>query len=127
MITPMNAPITLRRNDKPWRATFVVENEDGSIKDMSALTARMHIRLLPGSTGDPLIELLSSDSSGTYIDMSAAGAEAIIANADILTLPVDGARAGEAVTYHYDLLVTEDGDENAWFYGTVTLERGVTV
>lgn len=126
MIVPMKAGLTLRRNDNPFRTTFVVRNEDGSVKDMSHLSARMQIRLYPGALGEPLIEATSADLSGSRLIMSATGIEAVFVRSDLDATPLHG-RPGEPLTAHYDLLVTESGDENAWFIGPITVERGVTV
>jgi len=124
MITPMTAPLVLRRNDNPCRVTFVVENEDGSVKDMSGLSAKLHIRQYPGAPGDPWLEALSTDVSGSRLIPSADGIEAIFTKLEIDAMPVSG-KAGEPVFPCYDLLVTEAGDENAWFEGPVTVNRGV--
>lgn len=125
MIIPMRAPLTLRRNDNPFRVTFVVENEDGSVKDMSGLTARAQFRLYPGAPGAPLIEALSSEAVGTHLNMTVAGIEMVIVNPVIEALP-GGSPKGKPAVIHYDILVTELGDENVWFYGPADVDWGVT-
>jgi len=126
MIIPMKVDLTLRRNDNPFRQTFVFEDEAGSAIDMSAHAGRLEVRLLPGADGAALLEVLSTELSGTRLDMTADGVEIIVTKADIATLP-DAAIEGRDAALYYDLLITPPGgDENAWSEGRANVKPGVT-
>jgi hypothetical protein len=124
MIIPMQAPLTLRRNDNPFRVMFVAENEDGSVIDMTGLSAVLEMRLYPGAPGEALISISTDDMTGSRLIASSLGLEAVIENEPIDTLP--GGEAGQDVVFAYDLLVTRAGDQNCWFFGAATVKWGVT-
>lgn len=125
MIEPMHAPLTLRRNDNPFRVLFQVENPDGSVMDMTGLTAKWQARLHPGAPGEPLLEATTGAAEVPRLIASADGIELILPRTPIRGLPA-GLGKGKPIVIHHDLLITRDGDENAWFYGPVTVEWGVT-
>lgn len=123
MITPMNAPLVLRRNDNPCRVTWVIYDGD-TVRDLSGVTARLHVRLYEGAAGAPLISANTGETTESHLVTDVGGVQGVFTKADILALPVG--RAGEDVVLHYDLLLTIEGDENAYFYGSVTVPWGVT-
>lgn len=124
MIIPMLAPLILRRNDNPFRVLFVVENPDGSVMDMTGVTAKWQARLYPGAPGEPLLEATTGELAAPRLIASGVGIELILPNIPIDDLPLG--EPGLPVEIHHDLVITKDGDENAWFYGPVIVEWGVT-
>jgi hypothetical protein len=124
MIIPMDAPLVIRRNDNPFRVLFVFENPDGSVIDMTGVTAKWQARLYPGAPGGPLLEATTGELVAPRLIASGLGIELILTNAAIETLPPG--EPGLPSVIHHDLLITMDGDENAWAVGAVTVEWGVT-
>lgn len=124
MIIPMDAPLIIRRNDNPFRVQFVFENPDGSVIDMTGVTAKWQARAYPGAPGAPLLEATTGEPPAPRVIASGLGLELILSNAAIEALPPG--EPGLPVTIHHDLLVTMEGDENAWAAGAVTVEWGVT-
>lgn len=125
MIIPMNAPLTIRQNDNPFRVTFTAVDALGAPIDFSSgYSARLQMRLYPGAGGTALVNALSTATSGTRLVMRAEGIDLVVVKGDIPDLI--GAPGRDQVI-KYDLLIKFDGgDENAWFEGDVTLKLGVT-
>lgn len=149
--SPRRLPLTIRRNDNPWRAKFRLFDHMAAPLDMRAHRARLQLRLYKGMPGLPNLAVstpiysywLGSDgiqrtfSGGeTWVTRDARGLSDIVMTADgfdiaidakdILEVPVALA-IGEPVRLSYDILVTTPaGDENAWFEGEATVLDGVT-
>lgn len=124
MITPVNAPLTIRRNDNPFRQTFFALGADGAKIDFSAgYSARLEFRLYAGAPGAPLVSASSEATTGPVLEMDEEGITFILPKSQI---PILIGAAGADQKVAYDLLVhPTGGDENAWFEGEVTLKLGV--
>ena len=124
MITPVNAPLTIRRNDNPFRQTFFALGADGAKIDFSTgYSARLEFRLYAGAPGAPLVSASAGAATGPRLLMDVDGITFILPKTAIPIL-IGAAGADQKVVY--DLLVQPTGgDENAWFEGDVTLKLGV--
>lgn len=151
MITPHWLPLTLRRNDNPWRHRVNVMATPGVPLDMTGYRGRMQIRQYGGVPGDPMMALsveqlsgfvdgngailtfrggeqfASSDSAnGSRIIFDDHGFEIMIAGADLVRFP-SGNADQRTLLFSYDLLIQPPGgDENAWYEGDVLFREGVT-
>ncbi len=127
MIEPMKVPLTVRRNDNPFRAKIILVGEDGApVPNMATHTARFQARLHGGAAGAAIFTATSAASSGTRLIMSADGIELVLTKSHLSGAPQPVERGGVAELL-YDILVTSPaGDENAWIEGVITILPGVT-
>lgn len=135
-MTPANVPITVWRN-ADYAETWVVADAQGydangnaiAPQDLTGWTLALQVRLYGLAAGAALISLgtVTAAIEGIRIVEAAAGQiEIRITDATLETLPVAGV-AGAAVTFKYDLLLTDPtGIEAVYAQGDFTVEPGVT-
>jgi hypothetical protein len=135
-MTPANVPIEVRRNGD-YAETWVVADDQGydengdavSPQDLTGWTLAMQVRLYGLAGGSSLITLATVTTAvqGLRIVEATAGQiEARITDATLEALPVSG-KAGESVTFKYDLLLTDPtGLEQVYAEGDFIVYPGVT-
>lgn len=94
--------------------------------DWSSATIEMHVRLLPETTGTPLLDL----DSGTEITSSYSGGVTtitiLIPEADMEALPA-AAETGQDLTLYYDIQITPpSGIKEVYVRGKFIVVAGVT-
>ena len=131
-MTPSRLPLTLWRNDDPYRVRFNI-SEDGVPLDMTAHDALMHVRLRPGAPGDPLLAISTvATADGSVITLDDEGFELVIYRQDILPPPdtdftQDTVEAADFEGSYDILITTPEGDTNPWYYGDFVIKEWVTV
>ncbi len=105
----------------PWR--YKIEYAG---VDWSAAVVEMHVRLLPETTGTPLLDL----DSGAEITVAYADGVTsftfLIPEADMEALPV-AAETGQDLTLYYDIQITPpDGIKEVYVRGKFIVLAGVT-
>jgi hypothetical protein len=133
-MTPANIPITVWRNADYAETWIVAESFDASgvasgVQDLTGWTAALQVRLYGLAGGAALISLATVTTAvqGIRLVEPAAGQMEIrITDATLETLPASG-KAGAAVTFSYDLLLTDPtGLEQPYAYGDFIVQPGVT-
>jgi hypothetical protein len=133
-MTPANVPITVWRNADYAETWVVAEGFDSSglssgVQDLTGWTAALQVRLYGLAGGAALISLatVATAIEGIRLVEPAAGQMEIrITDATLETLPASG-KAGAAVTFSYDLLLTDPtGLEQPYAYGDFIVQPGVT-
>lgn len=132
-MTPANVPITVWRN-ADYAETWVIAESfdaDGNAVnpvDLTGYTFAMQVRLYGLAGGSALISLATVTTSVQgirIVDAEAGQIEIRVTDATLETLPAG--KAGAAVTFAYDLLLTDpSGFEQAYAYGDFIVQPGVT-
>jgi hypothetical protein len=125
MITPHWMPLTIRRNDNPWRHRVNITDTDGQPLDMTGYHGRMQIRLYEGQPHDPIAALSKVDlagfsdgstfsdgtvfetkdsGNGSRIAFDDHGFEIAITQLDLLKFPFGGPDL-PVIKFSYDILI----------------------
>lgn len=134
MTYPATVPVTVWRN-ADYAETWVIAegfDDDGnavSPQDLTGWTLALQVRMYGLAGGSALISLgtVTTAIEGIRITDAAAGqVEVRISDATLEALPAAG-RAGAAVTFKYDLLLTDPtGVESVYAAGDFIVQPGVT-
>jgi hypothetical protein len=133
-MTPANVQLTLWRNADYAETWVIAEDFDaagGAVGpvNLTGYIFALQVRLYGLAGGSALISLTTVTTAieGVRIVDAAGGEiEIRITDATLETLPVSG-KAGEAVTFSYDLLLTDPtGLEQAYAHGDFIVQPGVT-
>lgn len=121
-VVPRRTDLLMRRNDNPWRVKFDVRSETGALMSFTDHLVKMQVRRYPGAAGDPLIDLISTATTGSRVVLPSTGFVLLVSKATIASVPDFGKQF-----YHYDILVQPPSDdENVWFEGPLEIRAGVT-
>lgn len=133
-MTPANVPIEVWRNADYGETWVIAESFDASgdavnPQDLTGYTFALQVRLYGLAGGSALISLgtVTTAVEGIrIIDAEAGQIEVRLTDATLETLPNTG-KAGAALTFQYDLLVTDpSGFEQPYAYGDFIVHPGVT-
>lgn len=133
-MTPANIPIEVWRNGdyaETWvvASSFTAEGVAGSPQDLTGYSLALQVRLYGLAAGSSLFTLATVTTAVQGIRITEASGGQIeirITDTTLETLPVSG-KAGQAITFAYDLLLTDPtGLEQVYAYGDFTVYPGVT-
>lgn len=128
MIQPADLPLTGNR----W--TPFVQGIAITGVDLTGATFRAQLRLEPGATGDPLVDLQNATVGSEGVSVQVSTVDAVTTSTVTLRinettmegLPEPGV-PGENVDLWWDIHVTRSGYSKAvWFRGPFTVLTGVT-
>lgn len=117
------------KRNATFRRTFTFNDDEGGIYDLTGWSFELQVRATLGGASAVFTVTTTANANGSIItvtDAEAGEIEVYIDNADILLVP-EATDPADAVSYVYDLVVTDtEGDFAPFVGGSFTVIPGVS-